>query len=130
MSVEGIPADIRRFIIEQIHSVEALEILLLLHDEAAREWSVAEVGQRLRTSLDSAQTRLSELKRGGLVEAVGGESPRYRFKAGAPAVDARVKQLEQVYRERRVSVITLIYSKSSEQIRAFSDAFRIRKEDQ
>jgi predicted ArsR family transcriptional regulator len=128
--VEGIPADIRRFIIEQIHSVEALEILLLLHEGSVREWSVGEVSERLRTSLDSARTRLAELNQGGLVEIIDGESPRYRFKARDEAAAERVRQLEQIYRERRVSVITLIYSKSSEQIRAFSDAFRLRKEDQ
>jgi hypothetical protein len=32
-----------------------------------------------------------------------------------------------MYRERRVAVITLIASKPIENVRAFSDAFRIRR---
>jgi hypothetical protein len=38
-----------------------------------------------------------------------------------------VTHLDQIYRERRVAVITLIASKPIENVRAFSDAFRIRR---
>jgi hypothetical protein len=40
-----------------------------------------------------------------------------------------VARLAGTYRERRVAVITLIVSKPLESVRAFSDAFRIRKKE-
>jgi hypothetical protein len=38
-----------------------------------------------------------------------------------------VSHLDHMYRERRVAVITLIASKPIENVRAFSEAFRIRR---
>jgi hypothetical protein len=40
-----------------------------------------------------------------------------------------VRLLADTYRERRVAVITVIASKPMENVRAFSDAFRLRKKD-
>ena len=43
-------------------------------------------------------------------------------------LDELVGSLEKVYEERRVSVITLIYSKPVDKVRTFADAFRLRKD--
>ena len=64
-----------------------------------------------------------------------GAPPRVRLPAGDPCEDFRVLADRssswtsrcQAYRERRVAVITLIASKPIENVRAFSDAFRIRR---
>jgi hypothetical protein len=45
-----------------------------------------------------------------------------------PALDAAVAQLAKDYAERRVSVITLIFSKPVDKLRTFADAFRLRKD--
>lgn len=113
---------------ERIHSVESLEILLLMFANAGLELSAAEVSRRLYTSVDSAATKLSELQAGKLLVLIGTEPPKYRFNGEAPEA-ALVGGLEKVYKERRVSVISLIYSKPSDPLRAFSDAFRLRKEE-
>lgn len=42
-------------------------------------------------------------------------------------LDAIVGRLESMYRERRVAVIAAIASRSVDNVRAFSDAFRIRR---
>ena len=41
-----------------------------------------------------------------------------------------VEELSVLYKIRRVTIITLIYSKPSEQIRDFSDAFRFKKDEE
>ena len=38
-----------------------------------------------------------------------------------------MRRVAEIYRERRVAVITLIASKPIENVRAFSDAFRFRR---
>jgi hypothetical protein len=39
-----------------------------------------------------------------------------------------VRTLERVYKERKDSVIHLIFAKPNQQLRAFSNAFRLRKD--
>jgi hypothetical protein len=40
----------------------------------------------------------------------------------------QLRELETAYRERRVQVLNLIICRSDEDLRNFSDAFKIRKE--
>lgn len=126
---EPIPENVRRFIVDHIDSVEALEILLLLAAGTIPEYTAKEVGQMLRTSLESAAAHLRKLHRAKLLLAVENEgSPKYRFDpAGREA--GVVGDLEKVYKTRRVSVISFIYSNPTDPLRAFSDAFRLRKDE-
>ena len=126
---EPIPEIVRRFIADHINSVESLEILLLLSTSTIREYTAEEVSRTLRTSLDSATTRLRELHRSKLLVAVeDGGSPKYRFDPASREA-AVVADLEKVYKTRRVSVISFIYSNPTDPLRAFSDAFRLRKDE-
>lgn len=126
---ESIPEIVRRFIIDHINSVESLEILLLLSTGTIREYTAEEVSRTLCTSLESATARLRELHRSKLLEAVESAGAlKYRFDAASPQAGV-VADLEKVYKTRRVSVISFIYSNPTDPLRAFSDAFRLRKED-
>jgi hypothetical protein len=126
---EPIPESIRRFIIDHINSVESLEILLLLSTGTIREYTAEEVSRTLCTSLESAAARLKELHRSKLLVAVeSADSFKYRFDPASPQA-AVVANLEKVYKTRRVSVISFIYSNPTDPLRAFSDAFRLRKEE-
>jgi hypothetical protein len=125
---EPIPENVRRFIVERINSVEALEILLLLFGQPLEELSAGEVSRKLYTSVQSASARLDELQQAKLLVIIGTEPLRYRSNPANPEA-AVVADLEKVYKERRVSVISFIYSKPSDPLRAFSDAFRLRKEE-
>ena len=126
---EPLPEIVRRFIIEHINSVESLEILLLLSAGTIREYTAEEVSRTLRTSLESAAARLKELHRAKLLVTMENEgSLKYRFDAASPGAGV-VADLEKVYKTRRVSVISFIYSNPTDPLRAFSDAFRLRKDE-
>lgn len=119
-----------RFIIDNVESVEALNVLILLHANPSRMWSADEVGKDSRTNEWSAQMCLDALSQRGLVRANGGEPPRY---AAEPAVAPIVAAVTRAYHDRRVAVITLIYSKPDEPpkpdpIQAFADAFKLKKD--
>lgn len=129
MTGEGIPASIRNFIRRNIHSVEALEILLALHSEPETCWTAEDLSRLLRTTIESATSNLSELKQAGLL-AMDSKAGKSRFAPADAGVAGLIDELERIYKERRVSVISLIYSKPSERVRAFSDAFRLRKEEE
>jgi len=126
---EPIPESVRRFIIEHINSVESLEVLLHLSSGTIREHTAEEVSRTLCTSLESAKARLYELYRSKLLARVEtATSLKYRFDPAAPGASV-VAELEKVYKTRRVSVISFIYSNPTDPLRAFSDAFRLRKDE-
>lgn len=125
--------DVRRFVSEHIHSVEQLEVLLLLRSEP-RAWSAEEISRRLFTSPSSAQMRLDDLCAFGLLrkESAQGEegsAALYRYEARDAGEDATIAAIERAYRERKDAMIQLIFSRPSDTARTFSDAFRLRRDD-
>ena len=82
---DSIPPDVQRFLREHIQSVEALEVLLLLHADPERVWTAAEVGSESCTNEWSAQMHLEELSRRGIVHAID----------GAPIIPAPPPSLEE-----------------------------------
>jgi hypothetical protein len=124
----GISEEVRLFVLQCIDSVEQLEVLLLLHGSPAVTWSPETVAAALYSNPASIGRRLTALHSRGLLAAT--EASAYRYLPKSPALDATVSLLADTYRLRRVAVITLIASKPMENVRAFSDAFRLRKKDE
>jgi len=110
-----------------IDSIEKLEVLLLLRNRAERPWTASEVALELRITEASSATRLEELASSGLLVCTREEPTGYRF-SPAHSDDVRaISELAAAYSERRVSVITFIFSKPQERVRGFADAFLLRK---
>lgn len=103
-----------------------LELLLLLHANPGRAWSAADVAQELRIDPAWAGGQLGELVAHALI-APAAEDPR-AFRYVSTSLDATVAQLARDYAERRVTIITLIFSKPVDKLRSFADAFRLRKD--
>lgn len=120
-----LPDDVQRFIVDHINSVEQLEALLLVRSHPTRSWTTEEVSHALYTPVAAAQMRLSDLQARGLLSA---EGDGWRYNSASAERDQLVGELARLYRERRVTVITLIYSKPQRQVQAFADAFKLRKD--
>lgn len=123
----GIPDLASTLIVDHIESVEQLEVLLLLHRSAPRVVKSSEAASELRIDGASAQRRMEDLVVRGLLE---GEADGFVYRPGNSR-DGQVRSLAEAYRERRVSVITLIFSKpqkaASDPARALADAFRLKR---
>ena len=128
MATDDISKEVKRFISDHIDSVEALEVLLLLRDYPNREWSAEEVSRELYTQTESAAKRLAELQSINLLAATGGPSLLYRYSPDTGELDRTVSELSKAYKERRVTVIGLIFSSPSDKIRTFADAFKIKRD--
>jgi hypothetical protein len=122
------PDDVQRFLAEHISSVAQLEVLLLVRGEPEREWTAAEVAKSLYTASDVVADQLAELERRRLLAVSDGSDPRYRYWPASPELAGHVDRLDALYHERRVAVITFIYSQPLDKVRTFADAFRIRKD--
>ncbi|WP_373044470.1 hypothetical protein [Vulgatibacter sp.] len=123
----GISEEVRTFVVEHIDSVEQLEVLLLIRASAKRTWTAEGVASELRIDPRSAGQRLEDLRKAGLVAPAEGGG--VCFSPRSQSLARVVEELAQSYHTHRVSVISLIFSKPSERIRSFSDAFRLRRED-
>jgi DNA-binding IclR family transcriptional regulator len=123
--VNGLPEDVHRFLHQHIESVEQLEVLLLLWRAPERGWNSDEVATAVYSHPSSVVRRLAMLYGQGLLRER--EPGCYQYAPRTAELHDTVTRLDHMYRERRVAVITLIASKPIENVRAFSDAFRIRR---
>jgi len=122
-----LPDDIVRFINQHVASVEQLEVLLLARRSPGRSWSPHDMARELYSHPSSIAGRFEALLAAELLRET---APGYfQYAPRSVELDATVARLEDLYRERRVAVISAIASRAVENVRAFSDAFRIRKKE-
>lgn len=117
------PVSVAAFLRDHVNSVELLEVLLLLHRDAARTWTPQTIASELRIQPRSVEGRCAALARLGLIQAVGGE---VRFDPKAPLAGV-VDGVAEAYRTHRVAIIELIFSKPPDASRVFADAFVFKK---
>lgn len=129
-------AEVRNFLHRYIPSVAQLEVLLLL---AAKNDSdcctAAQVSDELRSETNLVAASLEDLRECGLIKiadkTVTGSEVRYQFAPQSATLRGQVESLAMLYRERRHTVLALIYERPAttpvvDPVRAFSDAFRFR----
>jgi hypothetical protein len=122
----GLSPDVQKLLGDPIDSVESLELLLLLRRSPETFWTADAAAQQIGIGPHVSSRKLARLTDAKLLVR-GRETGAYRF---APAGDggALIDELADEYAERRAGVINAIYSASEERLRAFSDAFRFKKE--
>jgi hypothetical protein len=125
VSSGGAPDEVLKFVDRYIDSVEQLEILLILC-EGERDWSAAEIFQRIQSSAGSIQQRLSGLTQAGLLTESNG---RFRFAPRDESMRQVMHDLAEAYRERRVRIIEAIYTRKTDAVQTFADAFKFKKKD-
>ena len=125
MSLPEIPTDVADFLAQHIDSVVRLEVLLLLAARAQTPLSAEEIARELRIDQDWTQSALSALAAAGILEGI---EPGFRYAPRSPELDRTIRSLAKVYADRRVRVITLIFSRPTDPIRQFSEAFRFKKD--
>jgi predicted ArsR family transcriptional regulator len=132
VSTDGIPSDVARFLREDVESVRQLDALLLLSADAARPWRAEQVSGELRCGLGWTVQQLEDLAAKGLVEHTAGQDgqPAYRYAPRDHGLQTIVATVTELYQRRKTAVISLIFGEPSrDSARAFSDAFRLRRED-
>ena len=110
----------RRLLREAISSVWALELLLLIHKEPEREFTLDGLVRELRANRPLVGAIIAKFKERGLVAGTG-DIVRY-----APmSTDTReaVSEIQSVYAQTPLALIKEIADAPNEKIQAFADAF-------
>jgi len=129
LSEPEVNPQVQVFIQDHISSVAQLEILLLLQTNPRQSWSPPAIARELRIEPAGAAGQLAQLVNSGLIREIA--PAEFAFAPATPAFQAAVLALAQEYLIRRVTVIGLIFAKPPAPppgIRAFSDAFKLRKD--
>jgi len=127
MTTGPLDASILSFIANCINSVEQLEILLLLRQK--RSLDVETINRELRTSSTSVEKRLVDLIRKNLVTRLDENGHDIYSYTPSGAVGPVIDNVAVVYTTHRVAIIDAIFSKPSDGIKDFSDAFRLKGKD-
>ena len=125
----ALPSAVRTFLASHVQSIEALEVLLLLHREAERWWSADSVAAELGMPLAAAAARLEELASRNLLDVRISDGIFYRYRPVSPALDRAVRATVETYLRKPLAVTKALYSPPMDDIRRFADAFRIRKRE-
>ena len=121
---EGVPPRVSDFILAHVDSIELLEVILMLAAQPGTAFTTVEVSDHLRTAPSSAANRLTMLRDHKLVDVLPGD--RYRVRAD-PELAKLLGEVAQAYRDWRLKVVTLIYSRPSDVVRVFTNAFLLKK---
>lgn len=122
-----LPVEVQELIEEHITSVAQLEVILLLRLAPERWWTVEALNTELRSSPTWLAKILHDLCVRGIVERKTNGEALFRYYRKTADLAAKVDALAQAYLIHRVRVIEAIYSKPSDGVRSFMDAFDFRK---
>ncbi|MDY7230178.1 hypothetical protein [Hyalangium rubrum] len=127
MTEAALTQRVQRFLMTHIDSIEKLEVLLLLRNVTEREWTASAVALELRITEASAALRLEDLAGSRLLVRSGDSPVAYRYSPASSDDVRSIAELATAYSERRVSIITFIFSRPQARVQGFADAFLLRK---
>jgi hypothetical protein len=119
---DPLPDDVRSLLERHFTSVSELEALLVLIRDC-RPWTVKELARALVINEDHAESLMAALIKMRLVASVG---PAYIFDPHKKADRAAAEALSALYDKYRLRIMNVIFSKPSEPLREFGEAFRLR----
>jgi predicted ArsR family transcriptional regulator len=118
---------VRRFLTDDVGSVERLNLLLFLHRHAARWWAAKALAAELEMPADTVQSHLEHLSARNLLDVRIAESVIYCYKPGREDLSQLVEELAQAHYRHRDAVVAVLTCRPAESARLFADAFQLRK---
>ena len=124
MSDRDVPVEVQKFLVENIRSIEQLEILLLLRASSDHAWTISEVYQRVLTNENSVRESLERLCGLGLLRLAA--EGAYQV-ASNPSTEGVLEKLAGFYKEKPARIIYALYGPQRSELDAFADAFKLRQ---
>jgi hypothetical protein len=124
-----IAPEVISFLGENIESVLALELLLLLRNDPSRAFTSSDLAHQLKIDSAHAEAQLAGFCQRGLLSRGEATPTTYRYAPQSAQIDATVAAVAAAYATHRVTIIGLIFSKPTSTLKTFADAFRIRPKE-
>jgi hypothetical protein len=113
-----LPREARQLLREHVHSAGELDLLMLLHGDRGRGWTVAQACEALRCPASWVEPRLEALQRAGLFARRGDE---YACAPATPGLDRALQALEEAQRVRWSELTALIAAPRGSRRRALTE---------
>jgi hypothetical protein len=128
--LDTFPDDVRKFLDANIDSMEQLETLRVLSEDETREWSDVEIARQIQSSVEVTVLHLNALSARGMLKSFQrDEFTVFQYGPGSPELQTQVGRLLELYKQRPVTMIRMVYERPRSALRDFSNAFKFRKED-
>ena len=129
MAESDLPKEVRDLVIRSLHSMEEIEVLLLLAGEPTG-LRLEEIRRRLRLPASSLPlASITRLVGSGFLAVDAADELRFCYGVKDAATQRAVELLAIAYNERPVTLVRLVYARPSA-AQSFADAFRIKKDDE
>lgn len=126
--MEPFPEEIVRFLDGNIESIDQLEILRLLGEDPTSYKSVTTLAEEVQADAQIVVAHAIAMRDRGLIHIETRDHETVcRYGPATPELASVAGRLLQLYKERPVSMIKLVYARSHDPLRTFAEAFRIRK---
>jgi DNA-binding MarR family transcriptional regulator len=119
--------EVKKFIYNYIESLTQLEVLLYFYNHQNKSFNAVEIAGELRNNPESVSVSLKELSGYGFILPDKNENNRFEYDRSNENENC-IRELAQAYQTYRNTLITLIFSKPSQNVRSFADAFKIIKD--
>jgi hypothetical protein len=130
LALDPFPDDVRQFLESRVDSVEQLEILRILGEDPAREWRDDEIGAQIQSTLEMTLADLTTLEVRGLLRCARREGRVFcSFGPHSTELGLQMRRLLELYQQRPVTMIRLVYVRKANALRDFSEAFKFKKEN-
>jgi hypothetical protein len=126
MDGSKLPRNVEAFVEQHLATGAQVDVLLLLHRERERSWTADAIAQDLHVDGEHAELLLASLADSGLLVR---EKRAYRYHPRTARLSDEADGFIAAYPSYRVAIIRLIFSKPRRSLRDFSDAFRLKDED-
>jgi hypothetical protein len=113
-----LPREARYLLREHVHSAGELDLLMLLHGDRARAWTVDEICTALRCPTGWAEPRLEALRRAGVFVRVG---QGYACAPATRELENALSVLEEAQRMRWSELTALIAAPRRSRWRALTE---------
>lgn len=124
-----IPEEIRTITYKYVTSLEQLEVLCQFVNNPNMEFDALMLNQTLRTNKESIENRLEDLFNKGFIVLKNSEKKLYKYGPRTDKLDMEARKIAQFYKDNYHTMINLIYSRPTDNIRSFADSFKLRKDD-
>ena len=127
MTRQAVSNKARRFLTDQIGTVERLDLLLFMHRHATRWWAAHALTDELEMPAEAVQSHLEHLSASNLLDVRIAESVIYCYKPGREDLAQLVEEVARAHYRHRNDVVALLARRTTDSARLFADAFQIRK---
>jgi hypothetical protein len=116
--------DLRGFAANELGSIWAIELLVLLRADPGRAWSADELVRELRASAMVVGELLPRFRKLGLIESP--EAGRWSWRPASADLERLSEAVARAYATRPIALIKAVAQQPNSQIHLLADAFKLK----